>query len=665
MAKQKRSITAEDLLHLNVVNDPQFSPDGSKFVYTSRTVTEKHAYQSHLFMQDIADEKTIKLTNGTAMNSQPRFSPDGSKLAFLSNRSGRNQIWVLPLTGGEAYQLTHFKHGASELFWSPDGNYLLFSARLQASDDVNAQQEPTAEQIQAEEEKKSKQGFVVNRLKYKSDAAGFLDDTWKQLVLYDIENNSFQQLTTEAADHSPGGWSPDSHYIGFTANIGPQADQTQTQDIYTFETRSKTINKLTDSNGFYYGIQFSPSSEKIACLGHQFEYAGATLSKLWTIDLHSKEKKNLVEQWDVQLGDSMIGDTASSSIYGPEWASDGSSIYVAASEYGKTGLFEIDMDGKKQSIYDQDNHVYAFAYDKASEAIIVGISDPLNPGDFYLLSKSEAKRLTSVNARLLEEVVLATPQSVKAKAADGLDIHGWLMKPAQFEEGEKYPLVLEIHGGPHAMYGLTFFHELQLLAAQGYAVLFTNPRGSHGYGQAFVNGCRSDYGGKDYTDIMSSLDAVLEKNDWIDQSKLAVTGGSYGGFMTNWIVSHNNRFKAAVTQRSISNWLSFYGVSDIGFYFTKWEIGHDLLDNPEKLWDHSPLKYAKNVDTPLLILHGENDFRCPIEQAEQLFITLKHLRKDVEFVRFPGANHELSRSGDPLLRIDRLQRIVGWFKKYI
>ena len=229
---------------------------------------------------------------------------------------------------------------------------------------------------------------------------------------------------------------------------------------------------------------------------------------------------------------------------------------------------------------------------------------------------------------------------------------------------EKYPLIVEIHGGPHAMYANTFFHELQLLAAQGYGVLYVNPRGSHGYSQEFVDAVRGNYGGGDYEDIMAGLDYAIKENSWIDTVRLGVTGGSYGGFMTNWIVGHSNRFKAAVTQRSISNWISFFGVSDIGYYFSDWQIGAGMND-VDKLWEHSPLKCAKNVETPLLILHSEKDFRCPIEQAEQLYITLKSMGKETEFVRFPDANHNLSRTGTPNLRIARLDEITGWFAKYL
>jgi dipeptidyl aminopeptidase/acylaminoacyl peptidase len=281
------------------------------------------------------------------------------------------------------------------------------------------------------------------------------------------------------------------------------------------------------------------------------------------------------------------------------------------------------------------------------------------------MTNGEQRQLTNVNEEFLKEVELSKAEPISWKAPDGWELHGWIMKPIGFEEGNKYPLVLEIHGGPHAMYANTYFHEFQMLAASGFVVLFTNPRGSHGYGQEFVNAVRGDYGGKDYLDIMSAVDYVLETFDFIDENRMGVTGGSYGGFMTNWIVGHTNRFKAAVTQRSISNWLSFYGVSDIGYFFSEWEVEGDLIDNAEKLWNHSPLKYVKNINTPLLILHGERDFRCPIEQAEQLYVALKRQKKPTKFVRFPEANHELSRSGNPKLRVDRLNYIKDWFVEHL
>ena len=284
----------------------------------------------------------------------------------------------------------------------------------------------------------------------------------------------------------------------------------------------------------------------------------------------------------------------------------------------------------------------------------------------YLNEDGSTEQLTQLNQSFLEKVNLAEVEELTfASDDDGVSVQGWLMKPAGFNPNEKYPLILEIHGGPHMMYGNTFFHEMQVLAAEGYAVLYMNPRGSYGYGQTFVDGCREDYGGQDYRDLMQGVDYVVDTFEFIDEANLGVTGGSYGGFMTNWIVGHTDRFQAAVTQRSISNWLSFYGVSDIGYFFNTWEHELDLLEDSAALWDISPLKYTANVTTPLLIMHGEEDQRCPIEQGEQFYVALKHREKEVAFLRFPYAGHELSRSGAPVMRMERLKYMVDWFKEYL
>jgi acylaminoacyl-peptidase len=586
---------------------------------------------------------------------------------FISARSGIPQLWLLQTDGGEARQLTTFKNGISSPAWSKDGKSIIFSTSLEATDDVNTQKELTKEEKQKEQENKKKKPLVVNRLKYKSDAKGFHDDKRTQLILFEVNNETFTQLTHHDADHVYQDISPDGNLVLFSANLNEDADYELKNDLYTVNVTTKEITKLTDGKGSYQSASFSPGGDKIASFGHEFTYKGATLNELYIFDTVTKERVCLSEEWDMQLGDLMIGDTRlGQSEIGPVWSKDEQRLFFIATDFGATGLYEVTMDGELEVRYKNDNHVFGFTYDAESKSFILGISTPTNPCNFYhLTNEGDLKRLTNGNESFLKEVSLSEPETLTVTAEDGWEIQGWLLRPYGFIEGKKYPFVLEIHGGPHAMYGQTYFHELQLLAAKGYVVLYTNPRGSHGYGQNFVNACRTDYGGGDYTDLMSAVDYVIENYSFIDENCLGVTGGSYGGFMTNWIVSHTNRFKAAVTQRSISNWLSFYGVSDIGYFFTEWEHGLNLLDDPAKLWDFSPLKYAEKVETPLLILHGELDFRCPVEQGEQLFITLKHLRKDVEFVRFPDANHELSRSGKPEMRQERLNHICDWFDNYL
>ncbi|HEY4600035.1 MAG TPA: S9 family peptidase [Cerasibacillus sp.] len=660
----KRAVQVDDFTSLHVYSDPQFGINDQDFFYVSTTIKDTDTYESHIYRHD--EKEQIQWTFGNHKDSHPRLSPDGTKLVFQSNRSGTTQLWLMSLSGGEAEQLTTLTYGATNPKWSKDGKSIFFTAFLESDDDIHSQKELTKAEKEQKQNEKSKQPLIVNRLKYKSDARGFHDDKKTHILSYDLQTKKITQLTTGAHHHYFQDVSPDGTTVLFSANLNENEDEELFLDLYTLHIPTKKFTKINQQKGNFYQATFSPTGNEIACFGHDFKYMGATLTKLYVFDLKNHTETCLSEQWDIQLGDAMIGDTRLGvSQTGPVWSQDEKSLYFIGTDRGATGIYTSDLSGHLKTIYSDNSHVFGFSYDPDTDAFIAGISTPTDPCNFYYLKNGQIKQLTYANKDYLNNVLLSEPEEIQYTTSDGWSIQGWLLRPYGFKEGKKYPLVLEVHGGPHAMYGQTYFHELQLIAAKGYVVLYTNPRGSHGYGQKFVDACRGDYGGKDYSDLMEAVDYALKTYSFIDEKRMGVTGGSYGGFMTNWIVSHTNRFKAAVTQRSISNWLSFYGVSDIGFFFTKWEHGYHLLDDPEKLWDFSPLKYAKNVETPLLILHGELDFRCPIEQAEQLFITLKHLKKEVEFVRFPGANHELSRSGEPQMRIERLNHICRWFERHL
>ncbi|UTR09305.1 S9 family peptidase [Evansella sp. LMS18] len=659
---EKRALTMEDLRRVNVLNEPHLSADGEKAVFVRQYITEKDEYTSHLFVQSVDDAEPVQWTFGKGRVSSPKFSPDGKFVVFVTSRGekAKPQLYLLSTAGGEAKQITELENGASQPVWSPDGRKILFTTSYKENE------APGEVKDSAEEKDKKSQPLVVERLKYKSDAAGFLDGKRKQLALYTMTDDSVTFLTDGDFDCEPSGWSPDSTRIVYASN--KQGDTAIIADLYVMDIEAKESTLLTDSNGMFFNGSYSPDGSKIACFGHEREFSGATHLKLWIIDPETKERKCITPDWDVHLTDAAIGDIRSGHPNpGPVWSKDGEIIYLTASTQGNTNFYSVTLDGKIDELYTGSHHVYGYTVNPEKELAVLGVSSPVNPGEFYLfnLNTGKAEQLTNMNQSFLNEVHIQEPEEIRCKGEDGWEVHGWVLKPAGYEEGKKYPAILEIHGGPHAMYANTFFHELQLLAAEGYMVLYSNPRGSHGYGQKYVDACRGDYGGKDYTDLMSFLDACIDKYDAIDTERLGVTGGSYGGFMTNWIVSHNNRFKAAATLRSISNWISFYGVSDIGYFFTEWEIGTDVLKDPEKLWHHSPLKYVNNIETPLLILHGELDYRCPVEQAEQLFVALKHQDKETRFVRFPESNHELSRSGPPHLRFARLEELTGWFGKYL
>ncbi|MDT0159880.1 MULTISPECIES: S9 family peptidase [Bacillus] len=658
----KNTIASKDLHHLKSAADPQLAPNGKDCVYTETVILEeKDAYSSNLYYINMEDQSApVQWTFGTWRNHSPRWSHDGRQVAFVSNRSGKNQIHILSTAGGEARQLTYCKNGAGNPVWSPDGSRIAFTVSLGEGESVNDREG-------GEEKDEKPAPLEVNKMRYKSDAQGFWNGKFTHIAIADTNTGNIEQVTEGEDDYSLQSWSPDGKHLAVTADLSGDKDFSYGSDAYLINLETKEQEKITQGTGYFGNITWSPDSRYLGLIGHEREFENATLSKAWVYDREQRELRCLTADTDLLIGDYAIGDFQQGAVSpGLLWSNDNRSFYFIATDNGSTAVYYGTVEGELFPALLDRQHVYGLSTGGNNDRAVVAISKPDHPGDLFLLEITTGKleQLTAVNSEFLEKTGLSAAEPIEFTSADGWDLHGWLMKPAGFEEGKKYPLVLEIHGGPHAMYANSYFHEFQVLAAKGYAVLYINPRGSHGYGQKFVDAVRGDYGGRDYEDLMDAVDYVLKEYSFIDQDRLGVTGGSYGGFMTNWIIGHTDRFKAAVTQRSISNWISFYGVSDIGYYFTDWQIQAGL-DDIEKLWKHSPLAYVDQMNTPLLILHGEKDFRCPIEQAEQLFISLKHRKKETSFVRFPESNHELSRSGKPSLRISRLDYISGWFDKYL
>ncbi|KQL18619.1 S9 family peptidase [Cytobacillus solani] len=660
---EKRTIQAEDLYQLKSVADPQLASNGRDCVFIETVMLEEeNKYSSHLYYINVSEKnKPVQWTFGEARNHSPRWSPDGQRVAFVSDRSQKGQIYVLDVKGGEARQLTTCPNGASNPVWSPDGTKIAFNVALKNGESLSSSNKS--------EEKKDKRPvpLEVDKMKYKSDANGFWEGNYTQVAFVDIQTEETGLLTSGEHDYQLQSWSPDGKYVTVTADLSEEKDQSFLSDVYLINAETKEARKLTESTGYFGSATWSPNGKYIGMLGHEREYKNATLSKIWIYDMEAEKLDCLTKDSDLLIGDYAIGDFQQGAVtLGILWGEDNHSFYFLATDHGNTVVYYGTLEGELYPALLDAQHVYGLSTGGKVDRAVVALSKPSHPGDLFVLhvTSGELEQLTNVNEAFLQETVLANAEPIEFTSSDQWDLHGWIMKPVHFKEGDKVPLILEIHGGPHAMYANTYFHEFQCLAAQGYAVLYINPRGSHGYGQQFVDAVRGDYGGKDYEDLMDAVDYAIANFDFIDENRLGVTGGSYGGFMTNWIIGHTNRFKAAVTQRSISNWISFYGVSDIGYYFTDWQIKSGLNDI-ETLWKHSPLAYVDKMETPLLILHSEKDYRCPIEQAEQLFIALKDRKKAAKLIRFPEANHELSRSGKPNLRISRLNYIAGWFNEYL
>ncbi|MCM3339848.1 S9 family peptidase [Paenibacillus sp. MER TA 81-3] len=659
----KRRITAEDLYRFTWISDPAVRPAGGTIAYVSKTVKEdKSGYRSRILLTDWNGSATREFTRGE-QDAAPAWSPDGSKLAFLRKDGQKNQVWFIDAEGGEAYAVTKAEEGVSAFAWSPDGQSLLYTSK--ADPDKQAKgDDATAEQDDLP--KPGKQAIVVDRTKSKADGSGLWDSKRVHLFVHDIESTQDTAITSGDFDVIDFTWSPNGDEIVFAAKIptdaSVDADLVLTNDLFIAGRSGGEFRRLTKTAMSVSKPVFSPDGSSIAFFGDERSHGNATTTQIYTAAYPDGEIKCLTGRLDLHMGNAAVTDMKMGASSGPVFSRDGQSIYALVTTEGNVHVGRFGVDGSHEMLTSGPREIIQIAYAGSGNELVLVAADTQRPGELYRLhaeSKQEVQ-LTRSNAALLEELELSKPESFWFEASDGGKVQGWILPPVGLETGKKAATILEIHGGPHAMYVNSFMHEFQLLAAQGYAVIYCNPRGGHGYGQEFVNTCRGDYGGRDYLDVIELVDYAVSHYSYVDEQRLGVTGGSYGGFMTNWIVGHTNRFKAAVTQRSICNWLSFYGVSDIGYFFTEDQIGGQPWEEPEKLWKHSPLAYVKQVETPLLILHGEEDLRCPIEQAEQLYVALKRLGKKTQLVRFPGANHDLSRSGHPELRVERLNRIAGW-----
>lgn len=656
----KRKLVAEDLFELVSVTNPQLSPDGTRCLFVKTEMNqEENTYVANLFHVDLHSNEVTQWTYGESRVSSPKWSLDGKKIAFLSNRDEKNQVYILQANGGEARKLTSLAQGVTSFQWSPCGKKIWVNAAVTEGQ--------TFMDSEAVDDKKQPEPVRVTKMKYKMDGVGLLpQDMFRQIGIVDIETGDIEQFTEGNHQYILQAISHDGKKLVMSVNRKENQDFEFRQPLYIVDIETKEETVLIDEEGYYGGAAFSLDDAYIAFTGADRKLQNSTHSDVFVYEIADDLLTNLTENIDAPVGDYGVADFQQDARAPAIIWTEGNYLYFQLSTMGDVRLYFASLDGAVYPATPENEHIYGYDISRDGQFALVTVSHAVSPGELYKQEIATGKReaITSFNEQYLKEVKLVEPEKIVYKGATDWDVHGWLMKPACYMEGEKYPLIVEIHGGPHAMYANTFFHEMQLLAAQGYGILYVNPRGSHGYSQEFVNAVRGDYGGGDYADIMAGLDCVLKENDWIDANHLGVTGGSYGGFMTNWIIGHTNKFKAAITQRSISNWVSFFGVSDIGYYFSNWQVGADMTDI-EQLWAHSPLRYAKSMETPLLILHSEKDLRCPIEQAEQLYMTLKSMGKEVEFVRFPDADHNLSRTGTPHLRMARLDEITAWFSKYL
>ncbi|MED4750618.1 S9 family peptidase [Brevibacillus choshinensis] len=660
MNVKQRLVTPEDIVKFQWPSNPTISPDAKNVVYEKTVVrTKENDYETHVHLADSSgQEKRILTTSGTS-NLGPAWSPDSKAIAYLSNRENGMQAWLLSLDSGEEKRLTRFRHGISSLFWSPDGDYLYGlvpvhaeKANVEMLAHDKTQQE--LDELIAQENKAWAAGPKrYDQSYYKLDGVGFDKGQRRQLVAIHLATGDWKLLTNGPFDASEPVISPDGSYIAFVALRGEAPIYGgQILRVPAAGGELETLYPEADAKVPVY----SPDGKWIAFLANKEH------KQLYMMDATGGQARLLSGEYPFSMGDLTFTD-----MYflrypvRPQWSRDGEWIYALSTREGKNEVvrFSKEQEGASPEVVVKGNRtIFHFSFD-GNDGLTIAYSSPNQPGCIaFVNSKGEEVRLDDCNEQLMRELIVAEPEEFTFSSVDDWQIQGFLLKPASFTPGEKYPILLDIHGGPHSMFCYAYFHQMQVFAAQGYAVLFINPRGSSGFGRKFSEAVHGDYGGKDHQDLLNGLTEAVRRFDFLDGSRVAINGISYGGFMVNWLLTKTDQFFAAISEGCISNWISMYGTSDISPVFIEQEFAGKT--DMETLWKHSPLAYVDKVRTPLLLMHSEQDLRCPIEQAEQFYIYLKRLGREVEFLRMPDASHGLLQIGKPALRIARVQAMVDF-----
>ncbi len=641
----KRGVTPEDYFAFENIADPRISPDGRQVAYVFSTIDLKQNRRvTSIWLIPSAGAGTPRRITAEGFNANsPRWSPDGTRLAFLSSRGeagGRPQIHVMRMDGGEALPVSRLKNGVTSYQWSPQGDRFVAVSQSGPSDSV------------APANKKSDVRHYKN-ISYKFNDSGWFDDKRSHLWVIGATDGVAKQITSgEDWNDTDPQWSPDGTRLAFVSDrTGKEFEDSDNKDVWVIPAAGGELVKISDH-------PFDDSQPRWSPDGTQIAFAGQTKSREFPKLFVTSASGGTASKLAVDDLDLIPGDLT--------WVGT-KEIRFQTGTKGQTHVFRADLASRKVSPVTSGERAVRAVDINAKTGTMIYLSNNFQKlDDLYAsaLDGKDERQLTHLTTKLWADLDLAKVERLPYKSTDGWDVDGFLVKPLGFDPAKKYPLVLSVHGGPAGQYGTDWYQEFQIYAAKGWAVFFCNPRGSTGYGQKFERGIENNWGVMDYQDVMAGVDAAIKQNAWIDTDRLGVTGGSYGGFITNWIVGHNNRFKAAVTLRSVVNFISDDGTRD-GAYGHSDDFKGFLFDHFDQYWEASPLKHAKNVKTPTLILHSDNDFRVPLEQGEQWFRALKHYGVTTEFVIFPRENHNLTRTGEPKHLVESLNWQLYWFDKYM
>jgi dipeptidyl aminopeptidase/acylaminoacyl peptidase len=698
-AAQQRPIAETDLFKFVWVADPQISPDGAQVVFVRVNVDEKSdQYETALWIaRTDGSEPPRRLTSGSR-DATPRWSPDGSRLAFVRSveKDGRPQppqIHVLAMAGGEARGITDMPRGAANPAWSPDGRLIAFTSGTLPKDLEEKRQEENKKEEEKGEDKKAEDAQkpqdrprqsdvrVITSAVYRANGVagwGYVEsDRPAQVWTVEVPEPAASLPTprritsgeSAAGNHS---WSRDGARIYFVSDRRREPYYLpRDSDLWSVSKDGGEPERLASIDGTIGAYSVTGDGKRLAFVGSLAGNPERSYSQpdLWVLDLPHGTPRNLTASYDFDVNGGIGGDQRAprgAHPASPVWSRDGRSILVKVGEHGNANLVRVEAaGGQVEPITRGNQEVMSYTADAGAQKIAMVVSTATVVGDLHVLDgAAPPRKLTAFNDELFKGLSLTEPEEIWYPSFDGRKIQGWILKPPGFDPSRRHPMILQIHGGPHAAYGNTFTHEFHWMAAKGYVVLYTNPRGSSNYGQEFGNIIQFAYPGDDYRDLMAGVDEVLKKG-YVDESRLGVTGGSGGGLLTNWVVTRTNRFKAAVSQRDISDWASFWYTADFTLFTPTWFRKAPFQD-PQDFARRSPITHVEKIQTPLMFVLGDEDWRTPPSAGgEELFRALKYLKRPTVMVRFPNENHELSRSGKPWHRIERLQHIVGWFDKWL
>lgn len=661
-------IKLEDLLKFKFLSGLTISPDASKVAFVVHEMNQDdNNYKSIIWLYDARTAQLSQLTSSN-QDSSPLWLND-SKLLFVSWRDEKDRkrkengepltpFYTIDVTRGEAkraFELPFFVKQIKKL----NENTLLFTAvydhRLKDFWKLSKDERENVLKTLKEE----KDYEVLDEIPFWSNGSGFTNKKRIRLFSYNVQTQEIVPISDELSNVEHLSDSLDGRTVLYVANRFEHVMK-RSNDLYLYDLEKNESIKLTHTDNFRYTFAEFIDGKVIFAGSDMRRYGINENPKFYSLDLSSGQVELLTPDFDASLHNSVNSDCRFGS--NRTFKVDGKYLYFVSTQWHDAQMYRIDGSGRIKQLTFNKGSVDGFDV-LSGKIFFVGLRN-MKLQEIYELVVGEEKQISQFNEWVQKERHISRPERFTFTANDGVTIEGWIMKPFGFEPEKKYPTVLEIHGGPKTVYGEVFFHEMQLLASEGYVVLYCNPRGSDGRGNEFAD-IRGKYGTIDYEDIMQFVDECLKNFAFIDESKLGVTGGSYGGFMTNWIIGHTHRFKAAVSQRSIANWISKFGTTDIGYFFVEDQHSATPWSDFEKLWWHSPMRYANEVKTPTLFIHSEEDYRCWLVEGIQMFTSLKYHGVETKLVMFRGENHELSRSGKPLHRMRRLREILDWFEKHL